>query len=99
MTTPNESLVPGAAAVAAAAAVEPAPARHVKCAYCECVLAADGGVIRTSERVRALNKQEDRIEQLRIDLAKVEGDLTTARAELATAQATLAGRKAQTEDW
>lgn len=64
--------------------------RKITCGYCECVLALDGGVLRTSERVKALNAQEDRIEKLKLQLAQLETDLTAARAEVATAQAQLA---------
>lgn len=85
----------------AAVIEQPQPSnRKITCGYCECVIASDGGVLRTSERVKALNAQEDRIEKLKLQLAQLETDLGTARAELATAQAALqaATRPAETID-
>lgn len=94
----SESLIPNTPpAPAPAAAVE--RSHNVTCGYCECRLAADGGVLRISERVKALNKQEERIEQLRSDVTKLQADLDAANTALAEARAALAGRQRADDDW
>lgn len=50
-------------------AVVPAARRGgIECAFCECQIAPDGGVIKTSERARALAKAEDTIAALKSQL-------------------------------
>jgi len=76
-------------------------ARKITCGYCDCVLADDGGVLRSSERVKALNKQEETIEKLRSDLTKAQDALTTVQAELTSAKDAIAAaqRKGFAIDW
>lgn len=90
----SDTLIPSAAV---AAVVEtPAPASRtakITCGYCDCTLAADGGVLRVSERSKDLNRQDEKLENLRAKIAQLETELSTAHAEKATAQ----GRCAELE--
>jgi len=93
------SLIPGAGAEGAPPLASPSRAVRITCGYCDCQLAADGGVLRTSDRVKALNKQEERIDALKADLARLEGELVTARGELTTLKASLQPASAGDDRW
>lgn len=98
----SASLIPEAAtAVATATAEAPKPSK-VRCDYCECQLGADGGVLRVSERAKELNRQDERIENLKRDISKLQGELDTAKADLAAARAELTAataKRAASDDW
>jgi uncharacterized small protein (DUF1192 family) len=95
----DPNIPPGAPAVLPEP--RPTPGRKITCAYCECVLADDGGVLRTSERVKALNKQEERIETLKSEIERLERDLTAARDQVSTltAQIQAASRPDDSDPW
>ncbi len=57
--------------------------RSIVCSYCECTVARDGGVIRTSDRAKALNRQEDRIDALLTENTRLTTELTAAAAKIA----------------
>jgi len=84
----NENLLPSdpAARQARQQEREDRP-RSITCGYCECVVARDGGVIRTSDRAKDLNRQEDRIDALKRQVAKLETELSEAIGKLAVVEA------------
>lgn len=75
--------------------------RKITCGYCDCILAADGGVLRVSDRVKVLNRQEEKIEALKAEGARLESELNTVRGELATATAALQAKQKASDgdDW
>jgi len=59
----------------------------VTCAFCGCVIAADGGVLRTGDRAKSLVKLEDKIEGERARVESLERQLGEARARVAELEA------------
>jgi len=55
------------------------------CEFCGCQLAADGAVLKTSQRARELARVDERIERLESDLATARGRVTELETELAAA--------------
>lgn len=62
----------------------------IKCEFCECHLTPSGDCFRMSDRAKAINKQETRIEELTEQLAEVRAAITEAENELAEARSTIA---------
>lgn len=67
-------------------------AGRVTCDFCKCRLAADGEVLGTSSRAKALLKIETRVEQLETELAAAKALVQEREQELAAARAELARR-------
>jgi hypothetical protein len=57
------------------------------CEFCSCGLAADGAVLRTSQRAKDLAKIEITLERAQEDLAKAQASVTELTAQLAAAVA------------
>lgn len=62
----------------------------VTCEFCGCGLAADGAVLRTSDRARGLARIEEKIERIETDLTAARTRVTELEGELAAAVAKLA---------
>lgn len=64
------------------AEVVPAPARGtgLTCGFCDCVLMADGAVLRSSPRARALVKAQDTIDTQKATIADLEGQIRALKA-------------------
>ena len=72
--------------------------RRVVCGYCESTLAANGDVLRTSDRVKALNKLEEKIEKLEGQIAKLTYEVADRERERDEARAALAAKTRPAED-
>lgn len=72
--------------------------RRVVCGYCESTLAANGDVLRTSDRVKALNKLEEKIEKLEGQIAKLTSEVADRERERDEARAALAAKTRPAED-
>lgn len=59
---------------------EPSRKRRIRCDFCECELAADGGVLRTSEKAKQLERAEKEILDLQGRLETAQHDLEELRA-------------------
>lgn len=68
----------------------PKPRTLIQCEYCECSLTPAGDCFRMSERAKAINKQEQRIEELRDQLTQAQAALSTAQNELTEARQQIA---------
>lgn len=98
----TEALLPNSTPVVVT--TDTTPARRttkLTCGYCDCVLAEDGGVLRISDRVKQLNRQEETIENMRADVTRLQSELATATAELTAAREAIAAaqRKGYAIDW
>lgn len=92
-------LLPGNPPPAPAPAPAPAPVRpsRITCDYCQCSLAADGGVLVTSDRAKDLNRLEERIEVLTREISGHQATiqaLTTERDEARSALAAIERERA-----
>lgn len=63
------------------------------CEFCGCGLAADGAVLRTSDKARKLARIDERIETLEGELVTARGRVTEAEQQLAAAVAELKALK------
>lgn len=72
--------------------------RGCTCDFCNCTLAADGGVLKMSPRARELAKIEDKIERLELDLAAAKAAAAAAETQLTAARADLARRPVPARD-
>lgn len=59
------------------------------CEFCECGLAADGAVLKTSERARKLARIDEKIEKLEGELAAAKAANTELQTQLTAAVAEL----------
>lgn len=59
---------------------EPSRKRRIRCDFCECELASDGGVLRTSEKAKLLERAEREINDLQGRLETAQHDLEELRA-------------------
>lgn len=64
------------------------------CDFCGCTLAADGAVLRTSDRAKTLARVDERIDRLTEDLAAAKADAQEVRQQLTAAKAELERRPA-----
>jgi hypothetical protein len=94
---PNDDLAPGTSGGSATG--------RVTCEFCKCGLAADGGVLKRSERAKALMDLEDDLAKTKKELvdvtrahAKLDEQLTAAKAELANRPAVAHGRQGDDAD-
>lgn len=72
--------------------------RRVVCGYCESTLAHNGDVLRTSDRVKALNRLEERIEKQDAQIAKLTEEVAARERERDEARAALAAKNRPAED-
>lgn len=77
---PNPEGPPANAPVNEPPAVPPARRGGIECAFCECQIAPDGGVLKTSDRARALAKSADTIADLRATIADLKAEIATLKA-------------------
>lgn len=69
------------------AAEHPASTRRVRCEFCQCELAADGGVLKTSQRAREFRDVDDNLARALSDVQAARSEITRLTAELQTANA------------
>lgn len=92
------SLIPGASEGEVTPPPTPTPGRNVTCEFCECRLAADGSVLKVGAAAKEFRNSDDKIERLKNQIAKLEGDLQAATTENAELRAAAAARKADDDD-
>jgi len=63
------------------------------CEFCGCSLAADGAVLKTSDKARQLARIDEKVERLETDLAAARARVTEAEGQLAAAVAELRALK------
>lgn len=92
---PDDLLPPPAPAPAPVPAAPPSSARRITCDFCGCQVAPDGGVLRTSDRARALRDLEDDLTAERAALAASAAEVARLTEEL---RAAAAARQAMLDD-
>lgn len=66
---------------------KPARKQRICCDFCQCELGADGGVLKTSDKAKKLEKADAEISRLKKDIEDLQGRLDTAKQELESLKA------------
>lgn len=64
--------------------IPPARRGGIECGFCECQVAPDGGILRTSDRARKLAKADDLIGDLRETIKALEKELSEVKKKFQT---------------